>query len=55
MWLVLAVWSAWGDAKFEARLRHCGFQAEARQVRARLKKGGRHHTIFLGHLPEQAG
>jgi spermidine synthase len=48
----LAVWSAWGDAKFEQRLRHCGFQTESRQVRARLKKGGAHHTIFLGLLPE---
>jgi len=48
---ILAVWSAWDDAKFERRLRHCGFEAESRRVRARLKKGGARHTLFLGRLP----
>lgn len=43
-----AVWSAWADRKFEQRLRHHGFAARADRVRARLKKGGAHHTIFLG-------
>ena len=44
----LAVWSAWDDRKFEQRLRYHGFAARADRVRARLKQGGTHHTIFLG-------
>ena len=44
----LAVWSAWDDRKFEQRLRYHGFAARADRVRARLNKGGTHHTIFLG-------
>jgi spermidine synthase len=47
---VLAVWSAWDDRKFEHRLRHHGFAIETHRVRARLHKGGPHHTIFLGRL-----
>jgi len=47
---VLAVWSAWEDRKFEQRLRHAGFTVQVERVRARLKKGGPRHTIFLGHL-----
>jgi len=47
---VLAVWSAWEDRKFEQRLRHGGFAVQVERVRARLKKGGPRHTIFLGHL-----
>ena len=46
---VIAVWSAWDDRKFEQRLRHAGFTVEIERVRARLKKGGPRHTIFLGH------
>ena len=46
---VLAVWSAREDRKFEQRLRHGRFNVEAQRVRARLKKGGPRHTIFLGH------
>ena len=45
---VLAVWSAWEDRKFEQRLRYGGFDVEVERVRARLKKGGPRHTIFLG-------
>ena len=44
----LAVWSAWEDRKFEQRLRFHGFDVEVARVRARLKKGGPRHTIFLG-------
>jgi spermidine synthase len=44
----LAVWSAWEDRKFEQRLRFHGFEVEVARVRARLKKGGPRHTIFLG-------
>jgi spermidine synthase len=44
----LAVWSAWEDRKFEQRLRYHGFDVEVARVRARLKKGGPRHTIFLG-------
>ena len=44
----LAVWSAWEDRKFEQRLRYHGFEVRVERVRARLKKGGPRHTIFLG-------
>lgn len=44
----LAVWSAWDDRKFEQRLRFHGFVAQVNRVRARLKKGGARHIIFLG-------
>lgn len=46
---VLAIWSARDNRKFEQRLRYCGFAVEVKHVRGRLKKGGPHHTIFLGH------
>ena len=45
----LAIWSAWEDTKFEQRLRFHGFAVEVVWVRARLKKGGPRHTIFLAH------
>ena len=45
---VLAVWSAWEDRRFEQRLRFHGFATQVDRVRARLTKGGRWHTIFLG-------
>lgn len=45
---ILAVWSAWEDRKFEQRLRYGGFAVRVERVRARLKKGGPRHTIFLG-------
>jgi spermidine synthase len=48
---VLAVWSAREDRKFEQRLRYGGFTVEVERVRARLKKGGPRHTIFLGQKP----
>jgi len=44
---VLAVWSAWDDRKFEQRLRYAGFAVKVTRVRARLKKGGPRHTLFL--------
>jgi spermidine synthase len=50
----LAVWSAWEDRKFEQRLRYHGFQVDVTRVRARLKKGGPRHTIFLGHKPRES-
>jgi spermidine synthase len=46
---VLAVWSAREDRKFEQRLHHGRFIVEVQRVRARLKKGGPRHIIFLGH------
>jgi spermidine synthase len=49
---VYAVWSAWDDVKFEHRLRYAGFTVETRHVRGRLRRGGPHHTIFLGALRE---
>jgi spermidine synthase len=45
---VLAVWSAWEDRKFEQRLRYAGFTVTVERARARLKRGGPRHTIFLG-------
>jgi len=48
---VLAVWSAWEDRKFEQRLRYAGFAVRVERVRARLKKGGPYHTIFLATSP----
>ena len=48
---VLAVWSARDDRKFEQRLRYGGFTVQVERIRGRLKKGGPHHTIFLGHKP----
>jgi spermidine synthase len=44
----LAVWSAWEDRKFQQRLRYVGFDVTVERVRARLKKGGPRHVIFLG-------
>ena len=45
---MLAVWSAWEDRKFEQRLRYAGLAVTVERVRARLKRGGPRHTIFLG-------
>ncbi len=49
---VLAVWSAWEDRRFEQRLKWAGFKVEVERVRARLKRGGPRHTIFLGRAPQ---
>jgi len=49
---MLAVWSARDDRKFEQRLRYGRFIVQVENVRARLKKGGPRHTIFLGHKME---
>jgi spermidine synthase len=47
---VYAVWSARDDMKFQHRLRYNGFLVETHSVRGRLKRGGPHHTIFVGRL-----
>jgi len=47
---VVAVWSAREDRRFEQRLRYAGFTVIVERVRARLKKGGPRHTIFLATL-----
>jgi spermidine synthase len=52
---VLAIWSARDDRKFEKRLRYGGFAVQVERVRGRLKKGGPHHTIFLGHKTSSSG
>jgi spermidine synthase len=49
---VLAVWAVKEDRKFEQRLRQGRFDIQVHRVRGRLKKGGAHHTIFLGHKSE---
>ena len=46
---VLAVWATREDRKFEQRLGDGGFDVQVQRVRGRLKRGGPHHTIFLGH------
>ena len=46
---VVAVWSAWEDRRFEQRLRYGQFRVKVERVRARLKRGGPRHTIFLGY------
>jgi spermidine synthase len=45
---VLAVWSSREDRLFEQRLRHGRFDVTVERVRARLKKGGPRHVVFLG-------
>jgi len=45
----LAVWSAWDDLKFAQRLRFHGFLVEVARVRARPRRGGPRHTIFVAH------
>jgi spermidine synthase len=50
----LALWSVGDDRKFQHRLRFHGFEAKVDRVRARLKKGGTRHTIFLGFKPARA-
>jgi spermidine synthase len=44
---VLAIWSAYRDASFAARLRRAGFTAEEKTVRAHRGKSGARHTIWL--------
>jgi len=46
---VMAIWSAFDDRKFVQRLSYAGFQVKVEHVRARLKKGGPRHTIFLAY------
>jgi spermidine synthase len=46
---VFAVWSAREDRKFEKRLRYGKFAVQVERVRGRMKNGGPHHIIFLGH------
>jgi len=46
---VMAIWSAFDDRKFVQRLRYAGFEVKVEHVRARLKKGGPRHTIFLAY------
>ena len=44
---LLGVWSAEPDKSFSKRLRGSGFKTEEVSVRARGKRGGRRHTIWL--------
>jgi spermidine synthase len=52
---MLAVWSAHEDRRFEQRMKYAGFWVSVERVRARLKKGGPHHVIFLGQLGAARG
>jgi spermidine synthase len=48
---VLAVWSVAPDAGFTARLRRCGFDAEAASVRTGRSRRGARHTVWLARRP----
>lgn len=45
---ILGVWSAAPDAAFTQRMRRAHFKTEAVPVRARGKKGGRRHVVWIG-------
>jgi spermidine synthase len=45
---ILAVWSAADDRGFTRRVERAGFDVEPVEVRARGKKGGHRHVIWLG-------
>ena len=45
---ILAVWSAADDRAFTRRIERAGFDVEPVEVRARGKKGGHRHVIWLG-------
>lgn len=49
---VAAVWSAHEDRRFEQRMCHAGFRVRVERVRARLKKGGPRHVIFVGETAD---
>jgi spermidine synthase len=46
-----AVWSCSQHPDFAKRLERAGFEVEVHGVRARGRKGGAAHTIYLGRLP----
>lgn len=48
---ILAVWSVAPDAGFTARLRRCGFDAEAVTVRTGRSRRGARHVIWLARRP----
>jgi spermidine synthase len=52
---ILGVWSAWEDRRFEQRLRYAGFTVKVERVRARLKKGGPRHTLFIAVSRDRQG
>ena len=45
---VLGVWSANPDRSFTRRLERAGYRVESIEVRARGKKGGRRHLVWIG-------
>jgi len=45
---VLGVWSAFEDDLFIRRMMRAGFSVTPHAVRARGRRGGRRHTIFIG-------
>lgn len=49
---VLAIWSATSDNGFTRRLRRCGFEAEAKPVRASRTRRGARHTIWIAVRPD---
>lgn len=44
----LSIWSAAPDRAFTRRLERAGFEVEIVEVRARAKRGGRRHVIWIG-------
>ncbi|MDD5306096.1 MAG: spermidine synthase [Deltaproteobacteria bacterium] len=45
---VLGVWSAFLDTGFTRRMKRAGFKVEVEDVRARGRKGGPRHVVWLG-------
>ena len=45
---VVGVWSANDDPRFTKRMQQAGFTVDVHRVRARGKRGGRRHTIWIG-------
>jgi spermidine synthase len=50
---ILGVWSAKPDRAFTRRFERAGFLVEEVEIRARGKKGGRHHTVWIGRRDQR--
>ena len=49
---VLGIWSAADDPGFTRRIGRAGFAAEQKTVRARGKKGGHRHVVWIARRGE---
>jgi spermidine synthase len=50
---ILGVWSAKPDKAFTRRFERAGFLVEQMEIRARGKKGGHRHTIWIGRRDQR--